>query len=437
MDRPEPLPNLDFKVVLGDSLLGPDPSPDNYGDLFRYRAHNVATQLADLKAQHMKATTGKDELRAEIKHVQDELREALADTPALAEAVDWRVEFAEVFDRGGFDVVLANPPYIQLQKDGGKLGKLYRGVGYDTFVRSGDVYQLFYERGCQLLRSSHGLLAYITSNSWLKAEYGKTLRRYFSKRHELLALLELGKDVFASAIVDTSVLLLREGNAGGAFPAVDVDHLSNEDFPPEGSLWGRVRPDGESQWSILSPLEASVMDKMRAEGTPLGEWDISIYRGVTTGYNDAFIIDDSTRKKLLDEDSNSADIIKPVLRGRDIQRYLPKWAGRWLITTFPPLELSIDDYPAVKKYLLSFGRDRLDQTGATLPDGAKARKKTGHNWFELQGLYCLLQGILKGKVILDADDRSRQVCILCGRHVWQRQDFHLDGRIDQISLRGA
>ena len=258
-DTPEPLPNLDFKVVRGDSLLGPDPSPDNYGDLFRYRAHSVATQLADLKARHMEATTDKDTLKEEIARVQDELREALADTPAPADAVDWRVEFAEVFDRGGFDVALANPPYIQLQKDGGRLGRLYRDVQYSTFIRTGDVYQLFYERGCQLLQSSRGFLAYITSNSWLKAEYGKRLRRYLSEKHEPLALLELGKNVFASAIVDTSVLLLREGTANGTFPAVDVDHLSDEAFPPDGGLWKQVRPDGEAPWSILSTLEQSVM----------------------------------------------------------------------------------------------------------------------------------------------------------------------------------
>ena len=152
--------------------------------------------------------------------------------------IEWRAQFAEVFDRGGFDVVLANPPYIQLQKDGGKLGLLYRDAGYTTFIRTGDIYQLFYERGCQLLKANRGLLAYITSNSWLKAEYGKPLRRYLSEEQEPLALVELGKDVFTSAIVDSSVLLLREGNSNGSFPAVDVDHLSGGAFPPETSLWG-------------------------------------------------------------------------------------------------------------------------------------------------------------------------------------------------------
>ena len=126
------------------------------------------------------------------------------------------------------------------------------------------------------------------------------------------------------------------------------------------------------------------MEKMQTKGTPLGEWDVKINRGVLTGYNKAFIIDDATRRALVEEDPSSADIIKPVLRGRDIQRYKAEWAGRWLITTLPSLGLSIDDYPAIKEYLLSFGKERLEQTGATLSNGIKARKKTWHHWFELQ-----------------------------------------------------
>ncbi len=383
-DSPPPLPNLDLKLVCGDSILGPDPSPDNYGDLFRHRVHAVAGRLIDLKARHMDATVGKDTLKGQVERLQRDLRAALADTPAPSDAVDWRVEFAEVFDDGGFDVVVANPPYIQLQKDGGRLGRRYRDVGYTTFVARGDIYQLFYERGCQLLRSSQGMLAYITSNSWLKAEYGRAQRRFLTEQHEPMALIELGKDVFDSAIVDTSILLLRKGRTNGAFPAVDVDHLSGSEFPPEDTLWGQVRPNGEAPWSILSPVEQRVMEKMLSMGTPLKDWDVSIYRGVLTGYNKAFIIDDSTRIALVEEDPRSAEIIKPVLRGRDIQRYRAKWANLWLIATFPSAKVSINDYPAVKNYLSSFGRYRLEQNGKSLPAGGRSRKKTPHSWFELQ-----------------------------------------------------
>ena len=278
-DNPEPLPNLDFKVVRGDSLLGPDPSPNNYGDLFRHQVHSAASRIVDLKTKHMSATTGKDDLRREIERVQRDLKAALADMPAPDRAMDWRVQFAEVFDRGGFDVVVANPPYIQLQRDRGRLGNIYKGMGYKTFARTGDIYQLFYERGSQLLTDSTGLLAYITSNSWLKAEYGKSQRQYFSGYHTPLKLLELGKDVFDSAIVDSCVLLTRKSDnseSRATFEAVDIDHLEPGDFPPDKSRWGQVRTNGQAPWSILSRTEQSIMDKMLSVGTPLKEWDIEI-----------------------------------------------------------------------------------------------------------------------------------------------------------------
>ena len=95
----------------------------------------------------------------------------------------------------------------------------------------GDIYQIFYERGCQLLRPGHGILAYITSNSWLKAEYGKSLRRYFAENHTPLLLLELGKDVFESAIVDSCVMMLCTGGGAQTFRAVDMDRVKSAEVP--------------------------------------------------------------------------------------------------------------------------------------------------------------------------------------------------------------
>ncbi len=377
---PPPLPNLDFKIVCGDSLLGPDPSPDNYGDLFRHQVHSVAGEVAYLKARYMEATgQDKDTLREKIAGVQASLTAALADSPATPGAVDWRVEFGEVFsERGGFDVAVANPPYIQLQRDGGKLGQLYWDSGFDTYTRSGDIYQLFYERGCQLLRADFGLLAYITSNSWLKAEYGKSTRRFFSDTHTPLRLLELGKDVFDSAIVDSGVLLLRTGERNGAFPAVDMDRLPNASFPPDESLWGQVRPDGEAPWSILSRVEQGVMDKVIARGTPLRDWDVKINYGIKTGYNKAFIIDETTRQTLVEEDPKSADIIKPILRGRDIHRYQAQWAGLWLI--YSHSQIAENDYTAVREHLLPHKQRLLKRRGGANP-------RTGqvpYEWWQLQ-----------------------------------------------------
>ncbi len=355
---PEPLPNLDFKIVRGDSLLGPDPGPNNYGNLFRNAVREQADALAKAKEQYFTAT-GSAKANAEhmIREAERALKQALADDKPLPEhAIDWRVAFADVFsERGGFDVAIANPPYVQLQRNGGHLANRYRDVGYETLVRTGDIYQLFYERGCQALRPAGGLLAYITSNSWLKAEYGKATRRYFTERHTPLRLVELGKDVFDSAIVDSGVLMLRTGDAAKSFPGVDMDRSADKSIPPQDDSWGWVRPDGEAPWSILSPLELSVLDKMRTRGTPLQEWDIAINYGIKTGFNDAFIIGNQTKDALVAKDPKSVDILKPVLRGRDIRRYRAQWASKWLIDAHNGYDdvpaIDINNYPAVKVHL--------------------------------------------------------------------------------------
>ena len=281
-EKPPPLPNLDFKVLCGNSLLGPDPSAGVVVQgALGYDADRVRA-LGELKATYMRASEGteKSRLRQEIEAAENAVREAIGE--ALGDAgvpeyvINWRVDFAEVFDRGGFDVAIANPPYIQLQGNAGLLGNQYKNSGFETFTRTGDIYQLFYERGCQALRTSNGLLAYITSNSWLRAEYGKATRRYFAKRHTPLRLLELGKDVFEAAIVDSCVLILQTGGASSVFPGVDMDRMITKDIPPPENLWGRVRPQEANPWSILSPKEQSIMDKMLAVGTPLKDWDIAI-----------------------------------------------------------------------------------------------------------------------------------------------------------------
>ena len=400
-DRPEPLPNLDLKVVRGDSLLGPDPGAGVEVQGALGQDPEQFRRLGQLKAEYMRASLGpdKERLKAAIQQTEAGIREALGVVGAAEDMVDWRVEFAEVFAANrGFDIAIANPPYVQLQKDGGRLGRLYKDAGYATFARTGDIYQLFYERGCQLLRPSGGLLAYITSNSWLKAEYGKLLRRYFSEKNTPLLLLELGKDVFESAIVDSGVLLLRVGGPGSAFRAVDMDRLRTKDFPPDESLWGLARPDGDAPWSILSHAEQSIMDKMRSIGTPLKEWDVRINYGIKTGYNPAFIVDTIMKEALVAADPKSADILKPVLRGRDIQRYQAQWAGLWLITTFPPMQLNIEDYPGIKNHLLSFGKDRLEQSGKVLRGGGKARKKTQNSWFEIQDSIAYSKDFAKEKL---------------------------------------
>ena len=370
----KPLPNLETRFVAADSLIGLSrPAQLPLGQTNKVK--QLQDELDNNREQHFHANTRsrKLEYRKQDTGLREQLAAALRETGFAAGDADKVAQWdpydqnasADWFDpeymfgvAEGFDVVIANPPYVQLQKNGGHLGDLYKDAGYVTYARAGDVYQLFQERGCRLLRPSSGLLAYITSNSWLKAEYGKPSRRYFSEKHTPVRLLEMGKDVFESAIVDSSVLLLREGRGDGAptaIDAVDTDKLESHVFPPDPCLWGKVRPDGEAPWNIMSQNEETVLGKMRAKGTQLKDWSVKINFGIKTGYNRAFIIDEATRSELIATDPDSADIIKPVLRGKDIQRYDAKWNGQWLIDTHNGYgnvpAVKIDDYPAVKAHM--------------------------------------------------------------------------------------
>ncbi|WP_310592208.1 TaqI-like C-terminal specificity domain-containing protein, partial [Phocaeicola plebeius] len=161
-------------------------------------------------------------------------------------------------------------------------------------------------------------------------------------------------------------------------------------------------------WVILSPIEQSIRRKIESIGTPLKDWDINIYRGVLTGYNDAFIISTEKRDEILancqteGERVRTAELIRPILRGRDIKRYEYEWADLWIIATFPSRHYDIESYPAVKNYLLSIGIERLEQTGEThIVNGKKikARKKTSNEWFETQDSISYWEDFSKPKIV--------------------------------------
>lgn len=157
-------------------------------------------------------------------------------------------------------------------------------------------------------------------------------------------------------------------------------------------------------WVILNPIEQSIRKKIEKFGTPLKDWNISINYGIKTGCNEAFIIDGAKRAELIAADPKSDEIIRPILRGRDIKRNGYEFADLWLICTFPSLRLNIDDYPAIRDWLsggswtlektkgnpptpLGTGKLRLEQSGRShLVDGIsfKSRKKTNNKWFETQ-----------------------------------------------------
>ena len=334
---------------------------------------------------------------------------------------DWRLDFPEILNpiinkdkkTRGFDIVIGNPPYIQLQKMRDEATK-FKNENYETFARTGDIYCLFYEKGQQLLKQG-GNLCFITSNKWMRAGYGKALRHFLVDNTTPQILIDMGPGVFQSATVDTNILLLTKNPPpkNHRLKALTLKASSDKNKMSLASHFDKKHiniplPAKDAAWTILSPIEQAIKQKIEAKGTPLKQWDIQINYGIKTGYNDAFIIDNEKRDALLaacqnaDEKERTKALIKPILRGRDIKQYQAKWAGLWVIATFPALHLKIDDYPAVKNYLKSFGK-RLHQTGEIFFDKEglkqKSRKKTGNQWFETQDQIAYYQEFAKEKIV--------------------------------------
>ena len=258
----------------------------------------------------------------------------------------------------GFDIVIGNPPYVQLQNNGGELAKLYENESYKTFKRTGDIYCLFYERGWQLLKEG-GHLCYITSNKWMRAGYGEETRKFFTKKTNPIKLIDFGgTKIFESATVDTNILLFAKENNTFSTQAClikngEINNLS--DYFKQNATISSFKEN--KSWVILTPIEKQIKEKIEQIGTPLKEWDIQINYGIKTGFNEAFIINGEKRKELIEQDPKSAEIIRPILRGRDIKRFDYDFADLWLINTHNGVKekgvkpINIDDYPALKEHL--------------------------------------------------------------------------------------
>lgn len=270
----------------------------------------------------------------------------------------------------GFDIVIGNPPYIQLQADRGKLANLYEPCSYNTFNRTGDIYCLFYERGNQLLKNK-GALCYITSNKWMRAGYGSELRAYLNSETNPRLLIDFGEThVFESATVMTNILLFQKAENENQIVSTQI----KEDFTDPGSLLEYVESqnmicqfEGNESWVIMSEMIRNLKRRVEAIGTPLENWEIEIYRGVLTGFNKAFIIDKETKDEILSNCQDDAErkrteqLIRPILRGKDVRKYGHNWmnSGKYLINSHNGVKgqlkrIVIDDFPAVKAFMDRF-----------------------------------------------------------------------------------
>jgi len=291
-------------------------------------------------------------------------KQEILDNVMFQNSFEWRFEFPEVLaDDGsyvGFDVIIGNPPYIQLQKMK-EASNMLQKLNYASFAKTGDIYSLFYELGNNILKQN-GCLIFITSNKWMRAAYGESLRKYFIEQTNPKVLIDFGGiQIFDSATVDTNILMFKkQQNQYRTLACIVKEKVINnlgDYFRQNQTL---IDFNSSDSWVVLSPIEQSIKAKIEAVGTPLKDWDIRINYGIKTGFNDAFIIDGKKREELIKQDPKSAEIIRPILRGRDIKKYSYDFADLWLITSHNGIKekgikpIDINNYPAIKAHLDQF-----------------------------------------------------------------------------------
>lgn len=282
---------------------------------------------------------------------------SLIDDPAFAgdKAFNWEEEFSEIFEEGGFDVVLGNPPYVRQEKI--KEIKPYLKEHYEIYHGMADLYTYFFEKGLKILREG-GFFSFICANKFTRTKNDFHLRK-FILNHKFMKYNDYtGKNVFEDATTNPSVIVIEN-----SFDEENNIEINDEFEIPQNRF-------DEGIWSFKNPIILDLKDKIESNGVKLGELNLRIYYGIKTGYDKAFIIDKTIRKRLIEEDYNNNSIIKPLARGRDLKRYKIEYKDLYIILS--SIGTPIEEHPSIKSYL----NEHENQL--------KKRRDQGKNWWELR-----------------------------------------------------
>lgn len=267
-------------------------------------------------------------------------------------AFNWKKEFSEIFENGGFDIVIGNPPYVRQESI--KEIKPHLQKNYTVYTGVADLYCYFYELGYKLLKKDSGYLGFITSNKWFRAKYGQNLRQFLLENTEILEIIDYnGIKIFDGATVDSNIIVFKAKK--------DSENINEMSIKIGESDYFKLKQNSlSSEMFVFShnEEEISIKEKIEKIGKPLKEWEISINYGVKTGLNDAFIINKETRDMLINADFKNSEVIKPLLRGRDIKKYDINFAELYLINIHNGTKnkdaININDYPKIKEWLDTF-----------------------------------------------------------------------------------
>jgi N-6 DNA Methylase./Eco57I restriction endonuclease. len=318
---------------------------------------------------------------------------------------DWNAGFPEAMKAGGFDCVIGNPPYVRQEILGPRF-KEYARKSFATYAGTADLYTYFIEKGVSLL-TPDGLFSYIVANKWMRANYGEPLRLWL-KSQGLEEITDFGDlPVFKGATTYPCILRIRKtspGSDGASRSKVDVSLIRSLDFRDLSEYVGAnsffMTKSGldDKGWSLVADSSRRLLDKILSVGIPLENYvQGKIFRGVLTGLNEAFVIDQETRENLVRKDRKSTEIIKPFLAGRDIKRYSPPISNKYLI--FSRRGIKISEYPTIYEHLLPYKNKLIPRPEDWKGKEWQGRKPGAYQWYEIQDTVAYYKEFEKPKII--------------------------------------
>jgi len=385
-----PLPNLNFKFVSANSLVELDdrkeifsePKLEENLEKFRKKYFNAKTTKSKEVAQNEYSL-----ITSQLEFFDDKRSEQLKtfdpfNNTTYASFYNSQYMFGV---SNGFDVVIGNPPYIHFEDMEEEDRVFYKNLKYKTYASKGDIYSLFYEHGINLLKKG-GILTYITSNKWMKAGYGKNLRNYLVENTNPSILIDLGEGIFENATVDTNILITTKEDFNQEVRTLKLGKQDIQQAMADESL--KMNYKSDEVWTILNPAELSVKQKIEKLGSPLKEWNIELRYGIKTGLNDAFVITHEERNELIKSDPASEDLIKPLIRGKDIQRYAYNFKQLYLIISyFNSHKILEAEYPAIYEHLCKFETKLKERGQVKKTSSGKVNSNSTypgqHHWLEL------------------------------------------------------
>lgn len=367
-----PLPNLDFKFVVANSLI----QLEKQGQLAFFEDANLDVKLQEIRSGYFSTENAKQKARLRAKYqgiIEEELslfgesgrtRQLKTFRPFESDSIAGFFDPTQMFGFDKFDIVIGNPPYVRQEKI-----KYKKDLGsYNVFSKTSDLFTYFFELSDNILVDG-GITSLIVSSKFGRAVYGAKLREFISSKTEIDFIVDhQGIEQFSAAVNTWILQIVKRPPKSGHKVRVVLSQEDKELRIPQTRFNG-------NGWSFVDGSSREMFDRISANYPPLGKSGLLVKRGITTGCTEVFVVDEVTKNKLVDEDPTLESIFYKVLRGRDIAKYRTNFAGLWIIATKNEIDVPAS-HPGLAEY--------FELSNIALAGKVKSRSDQGRHWMNLR-----------------------------------------------------